>query len=89
MASTYRLAATPPWDIPITCFAGLQDPYVTRDEAVQWHRYTKSEFRIHFREGNHFLVVEDRTFIASTIAAELESQPTGKDSTPHDRTAVT
>jgi acyl transferase domain-containing protein/surfactin synthase thioesterase subunit len=73
IASHYRYLSEPPWDVPITCFNGLDDPYVTRADASEWNRYTKSDFRMHLRKGNHFLIVEDREFIVRTINAALES----------------
>jgi surfactin synthase thioesterase subunit/NAD(P)-dependent dehydrogenase (short-subunit alcohol dehydrogenase family)/acyl carrier protein len=69
----YRVGAVRPWDIPITCFTGLDDTYVTRECALEWHRYTQRELRIHFRAGTHFLVAEDREFIVSTINRTLIS----------------
>ena len=71
IASTYRFVLEAPWDIPITCFNGLDDRYVMREHAMEWNRHTKREFRIHLRKGNHFLIVEDRDFIVATINAEL------------------
>jgi surfactin synthase thioesterase subunit/acyl carrier protein len=75
MAATYRFTPQTPWTVPITCFAGLDDPYVTREQAMEWNRHTSTEFRMHLRHGNHFLVVEDRDFIVATINAELGSAP--------------
>ena len=63
----YRHVPEPPWDIPITCFIGLDDPYVTREDALEWSRYTSSEFRAHFRNADHFLIVGDRAHIVNTI----------------------
>jgi surfactin synthase thioesterase subunit/NAD(P)-dependent dehydrogenase (short-subunit alcohol dehydrogenase family)/acyl carrier protein len=71
MAATYKHTPEPPWDVPITCFNGLDDHYVTRQQAIEWNRYTRREFRIHFRTGDHFLVVDDRDFIVATINAQL------------------
>jgi surfactin synthase thioesterase subunit len=67
----YRVGRQAPWDIPITCFNGLDDTYVTRENALEWNRYTRREFRIHFRAGTHFLVAEDRAFIVSAINSTL------------------
>ena len=72
-AASYRYVAEAPWETPITCFNGLDDPYVTRGDAVEWNRYTKSAFTMHLRNGNHFLVVEDRDFIVSTINSALRA----------------
>lgn len=75
MASRYRWTPEPAWDIPLTCFRGLEDCYVTREEALAWGRYTKRDFHMHHREGNHFLIVEDRDFIVAAIGAELLAAP--------------
>jgi surfactin synthase thioesterase subunit len=71
MASGYGFEAEPPWDIPITAFTGLDDPYAPREDAVGWSEYTRRDFRLHLREGAHFLIVEDRQFIVETINREL------------------
>ena len=71
IAATYTHTPEPPWDLPITCFNGLDDRYVTRQQAIEWNRFTSRAFRMHFRNGNHFLVVDDRDFIVATINAEL------------------
>jgi acyl transferase domain-containing protein/surfactin synthase thioesterase subunit len=72
MSSHYQFVPEPPWDIPITCFTGLADPYVTRQDAMEWSRYTKRAFRLYMREGAHFIVVDDRPFILQSINRELD-----------------
>lgn len=71
MGARYRFTEDSPWDVPITCFAGLDDPYVSREDAVAWSEHTRREFRLHVREGAHFLVVDDRDFIVETINRAL------------------
>ena len=71
MATSYRFEPDTPWDIPITAFAGLQDPYAAREDAAAWNEYTRHSFRLHLRAGAHFLIVEDRDFIVDTIGREL------------------
>jgi acyl transferase domain-containing protein/surfactin synthase thioesterase subunit/acyl carrier protein len=71
MALNYDFVAEPPWDVPITCFAGLDDPYVSRDHALGWGRFTNSRLQVHIREGAHFAVVDDVAFIHSVINSEL------------------
>jgi len=51
----------------------LDDPYVTREDAVAWSEYTRTTFRLHLREGAHFLVVDDKAFILDAISHELAS----------------
>jgi surfactin synthase thioesterase subunit len=71
LTAAYRHQPEPAWDVPFTCFAGLDDPYVSCDDATAWGNYTRRAFRLHWRPGAHFLVVEDRDFIVSTINQEL------------------
>ena len=73
MASNYRCVVEAPWDIPITCFTGLDDTYVTRKDAMAWSQFTKSTFTLHMREGTHFLIVDDRDFILDTINRVLSA----------------
>jgi acyl transferase domain-containing protein/surfactin synthase thioesterase subunit/acyl carrier protein len=71
MASDYEFVSEQPWEIPITCFAARGDPYVSRRHALGWGRFTNSRFQVHIREGAHFAVVDDATFIHSVINQEL------------------
>jgi surfactin synthase thioesterase subunit/NAD(P)-dependent dehydrogenase (short-subunit alcohol dehydrogenase family)/acyl carrier protein len=71
ITSQYRHRPTGAWDIPITSFVGLGDPYVSRDDALAWSRYTHGPFNLLLREGAHFLIVEDREFIVRSVNEEL------------------
>jgi surfactin synthase thioesterase subunit/acyl carrier protein len=73
LAYHYRFRPPAPWAVPITAFVGLDDPYVTREDALEWSRYSNVAFRLLMREGAHFLVAEDRAFIVDTINRELTS----------------
>jgi surfactin synthase thioesterase subunit len=74
MASNYEYESEPPWDIPITCFAAHDDPYVSRRHALGWGYFTDARLQVHIREGAHFAVVDDASFIQSVINHELLSQ---------------
>jgi acyl transferase domain-containing protein/surfactin synthase thioesterase subunit/acyl carrier protein len=71
MASDYEYVSEQPWEIPITCFAARGDPYVSRRHVLGWGRFTNSRFQVHIREGAHFAVVDDATFIHGVINQEL------------------
>jgi acyl transferase domain-containing protein/surfactin synthase thioesterase subunit/acyl carrier protein len=71
MASDYEFVSEQPWEIPITCFAARGDPYVSRRHALGWGRFTNSRLQVHIREGAHFAVVDDATFIHGVINQEL------------------
>ena len=90
MAHRHQPVREAPWQVPITCFVAVDDPYVSREDALAWSDYTECEFRIHFRAGSHFLIDEDSRFLVGAIGAALaQAAPaTGDDSrSPHDRTA--
>jgi len=78
MASGYRAVPEALPGLPITAFNGLDDPYVTREDAVAWSEYTRTTFRLHLRDGAHFLVVDDKTFILDAISRELVAQTGGR-----------
>jgi surfactin synthase thioesterase subunit len=71
MTFHYRYTPEPPWEVPITCFLGLGDPYVTRDDVLAWGQYTKIAFQFYMREGTHFTIVDDKDFLVQTINREL------------------
>jgi acyl transferase domain-containing protein/surfactin synthase thioesterase subunit len=73
MASNYQFVREPPWEIPITCFAAKGDPYVSREHALGWGRFTNSRLQVHIREGAHFAVVDDMAFIHDVINRELQT----------------
>jgi acyl transferase domain-containing protein/surfactin synthase thioesterase subunit len=73
MASNYQFVREPAWEIPITCFAAKGDPYVSRDHALGWGRFTNSRLQVHIRDGAHFAVVDDMAFIHDIINRELQS----------------
>jgi acyl transferase domain-containing protein/surfactin synthase thioesterase subunit/acyl carrier protein len=62
----------PRFDVPITCFSGARDSYVSREQMLQWSRYTTSSFRLNVRSGAHFLMAEDPEYIVGTINREIE-----------------
>jgi surfactin synthase thioesterase subunit len=71
MTLHYDFQPVAPWDVPITCFSGIDDVYVTRDDVLAWGQYTNSAFRLYMRDGAHFIVVDDASFIQETINREL------------------
>jgi acyl transferase domain-containing protein/surfactin synthase thioesterase subunit len=73
MATNYQFVREPPWEIPITCFAAKGDPYVSREHALGWGRFTNSRLQVHMREGAHFAVVDDMAFIHDVINRELQT----------------
>jgi acyl transferase domain-containing protein/surfactin synthase thioesterase subunit/acyl carrier protein len=75
MVAGYRYEPEPPWDIPITCFAARGDPYIARRHALGWGRFTNTRLQLHIREGNHFLISDDRDFIQDVVDQEMLAVP--------------
>jgi acyl transferase domain-containing protein/surfactin synthase thioesterase subunit len=71
ITAQYRDRPGAAWSVPITSFVGLDDPYVSRADALEWSRYTEGAFRLVPRAGAHFLIAEDRDFIVRSISQEL------------------
>ncbi len=71
MAFKYRYRQEEVWKFPITCFNGENDLYVTRADALSWGRFTTSSFHVHFRQGEHFLLVDDSDFLLRTINRDI------------------
>jgi surfactin synthase thioesterase subunit/NAD(P)-dependent dehydrogenase (short-subunit alcohol dehydrogenase family)/acyl carrier protein len=76
MAFKYRYRHEAGWTFPITCFKGENDLYVTRTDILSWSRFTTSSFQVHIRQGEHFLLVDDRDFLLRTINRDIaDSSP--------------
>ena len=73
MASNYRYAPEPPWDIPITCLTGVHDTYVSAENARSWGRFTNKRFQLYTLDSEHFIVVDDDRFLIRVINRELTS----------------
>ncbi len=73
MASNYRYAPEPPWDIPITCLTGVHDTYVSAENARSWGRFTNKRFQLFTLDSEHFIVVDDDRFLIRVINRELTS----------------
>jgi acyl transferase domain-containing protein/surfactin synthase thioesterase subunit/acyl carrier protein len=71
MAFNYRYVAEPAWPVPITCFAGLGDTYAGPTEMLDWIRFTTSTFKVYQRDGEHFLLVDDKEFLQAVVGHEL------------------
>jgi acyl transferase domain-containing protein/surfactin synthase thioesterase subunit/acyl carrier protein len=71
MASRYVFVPNSGWSMPITSFRGRDDIYVTHEDALAWREFTSGEFNLFTRDGAHFGVVDDRSFILDAISDAL------------------
>ncbi|ARJ68275.1 polyketide synthase [Magnetospirillum sp. ME-1] len=71
MASTYEYRRRRPLDVPITCFVAIGDIFVSREDILGWGRFTNKQLQILMREGTHYSIIEDESFIQRIISREL------------------
>lgn len=74
VSESYEYQNTPPLSIPITVFAGKQDPHVSGSDVIEWRKETTAACRLQWFEGDHFFINPERDLLLQSIAAEL-SEP--------------
>jgi acyl transferase domain-containing protein/surfactin synthase thioesterase subunit/acyl carrier protein len=71
MGDNYRFQPTPPWNVPITCLTGINDAYVSLENARSWRRFTCNRFDLHTLDSEHFIVVDDDHAVIEVVNREL------------------
>jgi surfactin synthase thioesterase subunit len=64
---TYRYAAEPPLDAPLTAISAEGDPLVERADLEAWRAHTASRFELLVRPGGHFYLESDVSFLAELM----------------------
>jgi medium-chain acyl-[acyl-carrier-protein] hydrolase len=67
----YRFEEMEPLDVPITTYAGREDPKVLPEQVAAWGRHTRSELRERAFAGGHFFLHEDRAAFLRVLSADL------------------
>jgi medium-chain acyl-[acyl-carrier-protein] hydrolase len=68
---SYRLAAEPPLDLPITTLGGLEDDHANREQLEGWRAHTTGAFVLRMFPGGHFFVHSMRTKLLGTVLQDL------------------
>ena len=68
---TYRFQEQPPLACPITAYAGVADPKVSRPQVEAWARHTAGRFTLRTFPGGHFYLQEQRAELLRTLSADL------------------
>jgi len=68
---TYAYADDEPFDIGISCFGGLGDKEVSRDDCAAWKEQTRARFRLRMLPGDHFFVHSAKDMILESVARDL------------------
>jgi surfactin synthase thioesterase subunit len=71
LSESYEYRSTPPLAIPITVFAGKQDPHISPSDVIEWRKETTAPCRLQWFEGDHFFINPEQDLVLQCIAAEL------------------
>jgi surfactin synthase thioesterase subunit len=72
MFETYQYKSEPALAVPITVFAGKNDPMITKDKILPWSEQTSKPHTTHFYDGGHFLDPSTEAEVLTVIAKQLE-----------------
>jgi medium-chain acyl-[acyl-carrier-protein] hydrolase len=68
---TYHYTEEEPLDIGISCFGGLGDKEVTRDDCAVWKEQTRGRFRLRMLPGDHFFIHGAKDMVLESVARDL------------------
>jgi medium-chain acyl-[acyl-carrier-protein] hydrolase len=68
---TYVYADEEPLDCPISCFGGLQDRTVEREELEAWRDHTRGPFTLRTFPGDHFFLNSARAPLLRALSQDL------------------
>lgn len=78
----YAYTPEDPLDLPITAFAGIEDPGAGAAEMSPWELQTAAGFRLHPLDGGHFAVFDRAAEVHRAIAADLVGGGRAEQRTP-------
>lgn len=67
----YRYLHEPPLDVPISAYAGTEDPLATPARSLSWRDQTTAAFSARAFEGAHFFLFPRRDEVCRAIVEEL------------------
>jgi medium-chain acyl-[acyl-carrier-protein] hydrolase len=68
---TYEYTGEEPFDFGISCFGGLGDREVSRDDCAAWKEQTRGRFRLRMLPGDHFFMHSAKDMILESVARDL------------------
>lgn len=75
LLETYQATPTEPLRCPIVAFGGTADSMVSEADLLEWERYTRSAFRLHLVEGDHFFIQHNQARFLTVLSAALSEAP--------------
>ncbi len=71
LCETYRYQPNPPLTIPITVYAGADDPHERRPNLIPWDEVTTAPVRRRILPGGHFFINTHRDQVIAALAQDL------------------
>ncbi len=68
---TYEYQDEPPLEIPITGYAGMDDPRAPPDTVAEWAVHTSREFALRTWPGGHFYLAAERDRVIRQVVQDL------------------
>jgi medium-chain acyl-[acyl-carrier-protein] hydrolase len=68
---TYAYTTEEPFEMGLSCFGGLGDKEVSRDDCALWKDQTRGRFRLRMLPGDHFFVHSAKDMILESVARDL------------------
>lgn len=68
---TYVYTEEEPLDPGISCFGGLGDKEVSRDDCAVWKEQTRGRFRLRMLPGDHFFIHGAKDMVLESVARDL------------------
>ncbi|MFF3941708.1 thioesterase II family protein [Streptomyces phaeofaciens] len=75
VVESYRHLPGPALTVPVTAFAGAEDPVVRPEGVARWAELTSGDFTCHVLPGGHFFPVYEQATVWAHMHAELDRQP--------------
>lgn len=72
MFETYRYAAEPAFDFPVTALGGSEDKLVRTGDLVAWHSQTSAAFNLRLLPGGHFFLRSATERVVRTVLDALD-----------------
>lgn len=67
----YRPAERAPLSVPISAFAGMQDPRVRSADVEAWRAHTTAEFSLRAFDADHFFLYSERIAVSQAVLHAL------------------
>lgn len=75
MSETYRYQAGPLLDVPLTVFAGREDPLTSPAQIEAWAQETSAPCDVHWFGGDHFFINDEADAVLSLLRSLVQVLP--------------